>query len=214
MTNQPIVEAHRLTYSTPTGRVLQKDLSFRVLPGQMLLVTGSNGCGKSTLLRTLLGESTHYWGHINVNVDGSKQVYLPQLENTEVHLPLTLLDVLRISQRGLVSREQAKAFGLLREEHLEASWNSASGGERKRTLLTRALMQNPRLLVFDEPMNHLDRNSRAAMVSVMARFLKERSDRAIVMVCHQGLKPEERMHFDVVPLDLDRPNAAEGTCSN
>ncbi len=211
--NSPIVEAHRLTYSTPTGRVLQKDLNFAVSEGQMLLVTGSNGCGKSSLLRTLLGESTHYWGHISVNVDTDKQVYLPQLENTEVHLPLTLLDVLRISQLEAVSRDAAKQYGLLKDEHLEAAWNSASGGERKRALLTRALLQNPSLMIFDEPMNHLDKSSRGAMVEVMAQFLKGGSGRAIVMVCHQGLKDDERSKFDVVTLDLDEQrNTWEGPC--
>lgn len=211
--NSPVVEAHRLTYSTPTGRVLQKDLNFSISAGQMLLVTGSNGCGKSSLLRTLLGETTHYWGHVCVNVESDKQVYLPQLENTEVHLPLTLLDVLRISQPETVSREAAKQFGLLRDEHLGAAWNSASGGERKRTLLTRALLQNPSLMVFDEPMNHLDRSSRAAMVDVMAHFLTSGPDRAIVMVCHQGLKDDERSKFNIVPLDLDAQRGGWGaTC--
>lgn len=179
----------------------------------MLLVTGSNGCGKSTLLRTLLGEATHYWGHVCTKVDASRQVYLPQLENTEVHLPLSLFDVLRISQPCAVTKDQAKAFGLLNDEHLDAAWNSASGGERKRTLLTRALMQDPSLMIFDEPMNHLDKSSRAAMIAVMARFLRDRSDRAIVMVCHQGIRPEERLQFDVVPLDLDlRTTAGERQC--
>ncbi|MBY0371942.1 ATP-binding cassette domain-containing protein [bacterium] len=209
-----MLETYQLTYGTPTGRILQKDLTLSIYSGQLLLITGSNGCGKSTLLRTILGENTHYWGHVSINVPNSRKVYLPQLENTEIHLPLTLLDVLTISQSRKLSEESVLRFGLLKEEHLGIAWNSASGGERKRTLLTRALMQNPSMMIFDEPMNHLDRKSRAAMISVMASFLKEQPDRSIVMVCHQGLKPEERTLFDVTTLDLDRGTDAEDPCSN
>jgi ABC-type Mn2+/Zn2+ transport system ATPase subunit len=200
-----IFEAKSVRYSTPAGRVLQENLNFQVRAGQLLMITGSNGCGKSTLLRSLLGQIPIERGSIHRRVAEDKLQYIPQLENTEVHFPITLQDALNLQNGKRASWEQISSIGLLRKDLLSSAWNTASGGERKRTLLTRALLSHPTALVFDEPMNHLDSESRSAIVRVMANFLRNTGDekRAIVMVCHQGLKSEERDLFDIIDLDLD-----------
>ena len=137
--------------------------------------------------------------------------YIPQLENTEVHLPLTLRDVLAISQKHL-DWAKALSFGLLNKEHLNRAWNTASGGERKRTLLTRALLQNPAILILDEPFNHLDEKSRDAMAQAMVNFLiPTDSPRAIIMVSHQGLGAREEKLFKVVPVPLLGEDKGEAT---
>lgn len=203
---ETIYRVRELAYATPTGRLLQDRLSFDVKSGQMLLITGSNGCGKSTLLKTLLGQFEILTGTIECQVNERAIEYIPQLENTEIHFPLTLRDVLSVSQNRRVKWQDISTFGLLREEQLDSAWNTASGGERKRALLSRALLRKPRLLVFDEPMNHLDSESRRSMIKMMARFLADKGNenRGIVMVCHQGLHDEEWNLFDVLHLDLDR----------
>lgn len=200
-----VFEVSGLTYGTPTGRVLQRNMSFTLGTSEMLLITGSNGCGKSTLLKTLLGQFPAESGTVRCNVASDRIEYIPQLENTEIHLPLTLRDVLSISRKEPLDEEKVESFGLLSRSQLGNAWNTASGGERKRTLLTRALMRGPSMLVFDEPMNHLDELSRRAMVRVMAEFLsEEREVRAIVMVCHQGIKPNEEQLFKILHLNLDK----------
>lgn len=205
MVGGSVLEVKNLSYSTPEGRMLQAGINFDLQAGQMLLITGSNGCGKSTLLKTLLGEFPAVSGKIAQKIPETRLEYIPQLENTEIHLPLTLRDVLAISQPRPLDLEEVESFGLLRREQLKGAWNTASGGERKRTLLTRALLRRPSLLVFDEPMNHLDRHSRRAMIGVMSSFLKtDREARAIVMVCHQGLHDDEDGLFDYQLLDLDQ----------
>lgn len=203
-----IFETTDLTYSTPTGRRLQEGLSFTLNSGQMLLISGSNGCGKSTLLKTLLQQFPIERGTVKRTVSDAHIEYIPQLENTEIHLPLTLKDVLHISLGKKLDIQEIVKLGLLTEEQLSSAWNTASGGERKRTLLTRALLRHPRMLVFDEPMNHLDTESRGIMIAVMSKFLKRtQSDvRAIVMVCHQGIEKEEESLFDLLHLNLDQKN--------
>lgn len=200
-----VYEVRDLAYGTPDGRMLQQGVTFSLLPGQMLLITGSNGSGKSTLLRTLMRQLPQVKGEIRCSIPDAKVEYIPQLENTEVHFPVTLKDVLTISQGGKVAWSDINEIGLLNETQYLSAWNTASGGERKRTLLTRALLRKPELLIFDEPMNHLDGASRRAMIRKMARFLEtsDGTDRAIIMVCHQGLEAEERPLFDVVELNLD-----------
>ncbi len=205
MLSQQLIEIRGVGYSTPTGRVLQEGLNATLENRQLLLITGSNGSGKSTLLKAILGQVPIERGTISLTVPEGQIEYLPQLENTEIHLPLTLGDVLAISQKKRVSWESISDFGLLRKEHMSTAWNTASGGERKRTLLTRALIRKPWFLIFDEPMNHLDKGSRAAMVKVLADFLSSpsREPRGIIMVCHQGLPDGERNLFDTVHLNLD-----------
>ncbi len=211
-----VLEVIDLAYSTPDGRPLQQGLGFRLGNRQLLLITGSNGCGKSTLLKAILGQFRIEHGTLSCAIPEKEIEYMPQLENTEIHLPLTLRDVLTISSSGKVPWGEIASFGLVKESQLDAAWNTASGGERKRTLLTRALLKRPRLLVFDEPMNHLDVESRAAMVRVIGKFLEAGAPwapRAVVMVCHQGLAPDERGLFDVLHLNLDKPNpVAEALC--
>jgi ABC-type Mn2+/Zn2+ transport system ATPase subunit len=179
----------------------------------MLLICGSNGCGKSTLLKTLLGYFPIETGEIETHYCDEKMEYIPQLENTEIHFPLTLRDVLKLANGKKAQMNSILEYGLLSEQQLTNAWNTASGGERKRTLLTRALLKAPQVLMFDEPMNHLDDSSRKAMIRVMSQFLKSASEedpRAIVMVCHQGLEAHERPLFDVVDLNLDFASAIRG----
>lgn len=203
MTTESVFQASRLAYGTPDGRILQEHLTFTVNPGQLLLITGGNGCGKSTLLRILLGKNAPMKGTVRMGLPFKSVAYIPQLENTEIHLPLTLRDVLGISQAKL-DWAKALSFGLLNESHLHHAWNTASGGERKRTLLTRALLQNPQVLVLDEPFNHLDEKSREAMARAMVNFLAVKNvPRAIIMVSHQGLGSGEENLFDVVPVPLE-----------
>lgn len=202
-----LLQARNLSYGVPGGRLLQRRLDFRLEPGEVLLISGANGCGKSTLLKLILGEQSAVEGELAVGVTAARVDYLPQLENTEVHLPLTLHDVISLSQGRRVTWQEVAPFGLLDPHHLALSWNSASGGERKRTLLTCSLLNDPQLLVFDEPLNHLDDLSRAAVTTAIAQFAARSTPalpRAVVMVCHQGLSVSEGARLKLVPLPLER----------
>ena len=173
-----LVEAKDLKYGTPEGKILAERLSFTVSPGDLWLIGGPNGSGKSTLLRILLGDRS-LGGTLAIDPRPREIAVLPQLQNNEFHLPLTLRDVLEIALKRRVTTEEAD------EHHLELAWNTASGGERKRTLLTRLLMQSPRLLILDEPMNHLDNLSRKKVLGAVLRFLEGSGARAVIMVSHE-----------------------------
>lgn len=200
-TETHFIQATGLTYSTPGGRCLQRGLEFGLTRGQLLLVQGDNGTGKSTLLKVLLGHWRADRGEIRV-APGTRVEFLPQMENLEVHLPLTLGDVLWMGT-GHTEEDQVEQWGLLSAESLDRSWNTASGGERKRALLTRALLANPDLLVLDEPMNHLDPDSRLAMLQSLQRFLGRGG--AAILVCHRGLESGERGQFSCQDLVLEVP---------
>lgn len=173
-----ILRVDDLAYGTPEGRVLQCGVQFAMESGQILLITGDNGCGKSTLLRVLMG----HWRPVAGEVSALPSYqYLPQLENQQAHLPLTLGDVVELGGGAI---EGARQWGLLPYGFWERGWNTASGGERKRALLARALVADPDLLILDEPFNHLDSISRDRMVRALERFVTERPNRGVLIVSH------------------------------
>ena len=200
-----MLQVQNLSYTTPAGKPLLSDLTFELRAGDLCLVTGPNGCGKSTLLRVLMGKGHITSGEINHGAEGatakSDLGCIPQIENTAFHLPLTLEDVIQISSRPRYRLSEMLSFKLLEENHLTLAWNTASGGERKRALLTRTLLKNPKVLLLDEPMNHLDDLSRRTVVQSLARFLSESvSSHAAILVSHEGLLEEERALFNILEL--------------
>lgn len=177
-----------LSFATPDRRPLVSALSFVVRAGEILTICGPNGVGKSTLLHILSAHAPQQKGSVLWQVAASERVLLPQLHNRDFHIPMTLGDVLSFSGR----RPEADAIeriGLLHRSDVQRAWNTASGGERQKTLLTRALLEEPRVLLLDEPLNHLDLASRLRLYEVLQSFVAS-SARAVIMVSHE-LHPED-----------------------
>jgi len=204
-----LFQAKHLSYSHGTNHFLAKNLSFELGPGQLLHITGPNGIGKSTLLNVLLEKHPPAAGSVQWSIPKSKIAFMPQLENTEFLLPLTIRDVLEIASHEVLDVERIVSMGLINESQLGLSWNTASGGERKRTLLTRALLQDPQLLLLDEPFNHLDRASRKQMKERLGKFLGETKNAGIVMVSHETLDKSQLGEHHMTDLDLGRYGSDE-----
>lgn len=192
-----------LTYGTPHGKILARDVQLKMQAGELLFITGANGAGKSTLLRVLVGQMPAVSGAFRWDVSRKEIAYLPQLQQAAFHIPMTLWDVLRISHKGSLKEGAVLRWGLLEKEQLRLAWNTASGGEKKRTLLTRALLHNPRVLILDEPLNHLDRKSREQVSQVLDDFMSMDGKRSIVLVSHDlpdfsGRFPVLRYHLQTV----------------
>jgi ATPase subunit of ABC transporter with duplicated ATPase domains len=187
--NSPLIAVKDLSTATHDGRILSQSLNFSVSPGQIILVSGPNGIGKSTLLKTLIGNLKPKQGKIELNLPFSKIGYLPQLQNTDFHLPVTLRDILEASCHHSLSVDEILSWKLLSEAQLDLSWKTASGGERKRTLLTRTLLAKPDILVLDEPMNHLDVQTRLLVESAIQKFVElpqsNGRKRAVLLVSHE-----------------------------
>lgn len=193
MSAQTLLSIRDLSFETPRGVPLGRNLTFDLREGEVCLISGPNGSGKSTLLKVLLGLLPAKAGERSLSIPESQIHYLPQLENMEFHLPLTLGDVLDVA--GNPPWSAIESLRLLEKRHAGLAWNTASGGERKRTLLTRALLTHPKLLVLDEPMNHLDGESRKAVIASLERFVSEPTKGGIVLVSHGGLADDERPRF-------------------
>lgn len=153
----PMLSVRGLTVKFGTRTIIQ-NLSFSVQRGENLAIIGPNGAGKSVLLRALLN-LIPYEGEIEWAQD-AKLGYVPQKIAADRQLPLQVKDLLFAKARRMKLRPQdvhsvAERVGLTLEL-LETSVGILSGGEFQKTLISFALLGNPNVLLFDEPMSSLD----------------------------------------------------------
>ena len=195
------LSVENLSFRYPDIPVL-RNITFDLPAGDFLSLLGPNGSGKSTLLRLLdrilLPESG------TITIDGrplnefsrrelAKRVaYVPQ--DTPWVFPYTVLEVVLMGRSPYVGRsgfESAQDLEIAREtmrltdiEHLADKLITAiSGGERQRVLIARALSQQPRILLLDEPNAHLDISHQIEIFRIL-REQNEQRDLAIVSVSH------------------------------
>lgn len=194
----PILSACDISYSTPDGRVLGEHIKVELNKGELLLITGPNGSGKTTLLNILLGKLAPNTGSVQLKLPASRIGYLPQLQDSEMHMPVSLRDIINIALNQKLSDDEISAFGLLTQNHLSLNWNRASGGEKRRTLLTRTFLQKPELLILDEPFNHLDSNSRTVITTAIHDFLTTQNN-GVILSTHEGFESYAKQDFSDVP---------------
>lgn len=155
-----VVELEDATITTPDGRVLVEDLTWRLAPGERIGLVGVNGSGKTTLLRTLAGAHELAAGR---RKEG-KTVRLGWLrqELDDLDPSLRLLDAVeavasyvQLGKKELSAAQLAERLGFSPKRQ-RTPVGDLSGGERRRLQLTRVLMSEPNLLLLDEPTNDLD----------------------------------------------------------
>lgn len=155
-----VIELEDAQITTPDGRVLVDNLTWRLAPGERIGLVGVNGSGKTTLLRALAGEHPLQEGK---RIEG-QTVRLGWLRQE--------LDDLDPQRRVLDAIEDVARYVQLGKKELSASQlaerlgfspkrqrtpvGDLSGGERRRLQLTRVLMAEPNVLLLDEPTNDLD----------------------------------------------------------
>jgi len=195
-----VLEVRNLGYQTPDNRPLIQGLGFELRLGELLTIKGSNGIGKSTLLKLLLNGREKFQGSIQWSMALNRVGFLSQLHNQEFHISLILADILNFGGKLRAADIEQQSFGLLNTSQLRIAWNTASGGERQKTLLTRIFLQEPQVLILDEPMNHLDKASRKQLRLALQQFVAD-GQHAVVMVGHESnLDPAEWNPHTIIDL--------------
>ena len=166
-----------------------EDVSFQVAQGEILGIIGPNGSGKSTLMKAVLGLVKPWRGRILVlgqpgAAERSRVGYMPQVEQVDWDFPVTVGDVAlmgRYARRGLLRRanrldhEEADA-ALERVGIYELRKNligDLSGGQRRRVLLARALVNHPELLLLDEPTAGMDATAQHQLLDIIDALRQE-----------------------------------------
>jgi len=196
-----IIAVARAAYRLPDGRQLFEELSFALPAGQVLCILGPNGIGKSTLLRCLDGLDHLAAGSIRLDGHPLQTLTRRELGRLVGMVPQTDAPVFAFTVREVVEMGRAPHLGWLgapgagdREivmttlERLgiaglaDRLYPELSGGERQLVLIARALAQQPRLLILDEPTSHLD-FANAMRVLELVRGLADEG-LAVIMTSH------------------------------
>ena len=197
---QPVLETVGLSCGYGQQPVL-KDISLQLHKGEVLCILGPNGVGKTTLFKTLLGflppcggsvllgdRPTAEWGRREF---AREIAYIPQLHAPQ--FSYTVHDVVLMGrtphlqgqaspsrQDDEIARDALERLGI---SHLAArDYSALSGGERQMVLIARALAQQPKVMVMDEPCASLDFGNRARMLAQVLRLAEE--GLSVVMTTH------------------------------
>lgn len=200
MDSRKIVELCGLSLVYDRVPVLD-DVSLTVNRGDFMAVTGPNGGGKTTLLKIILKLLRPTSGEVLYFQPGSdgtlREVqslrigYLPQKSMIDVRFPVTVAETLRSGiLRGLFSRmsdadrkAMDEVIGLCGIEGiLDRTIGTLSGGQLQRTLLARALVTRPELLVLDEPLSYVDKQFEHQIYSIMEEISRKTT---VILVSHE-----------------------------
>lgn len=166
---------------TRNGEDILKDLSFEVREGEVLVILGPNGAGKTTLLRALL-DLLPYRGEISWSTNDIS--YLPPQELLQRRdIPLSIEEFFQIKQ---VSSE--KILQMFKAVELDASllkrrFGVLSTGQFQRMIIAWALVDDPAVLLFDEPTSGIDVGGQETVYSLLHKFWKNRN-LTILLVTH------------------------------
>lgn len=159
---------------------LAEYINMRIEPAETVLLTGPNGSGKTTLGLSIIGIRKLLAGSLIFNF--RRPAYVPQNEHLDMQYPLTLAELVEQGNPARYSiSELLRATGL---SHNEGSLllREASGGQRQRALISRALASEPDFILMDEPFSNLDREGRE-LLSELVEKLKQ-SNTAVLIIDH------------------------------
>ncbi|PXX26414.1 ABC transporter ATP-binding protein [Arenibacter sp. ARW7G5Y1] len=190
-------------FDQPVKFHVLKDISLGIRKGEFASIMGKSGSGKSTLLYILSTMDTDYTGELFLNnelITGQKHGKLSQIRNKNIgfvfqfHYLLSEFSVLenvmlpakKLGEKSLAeiehdAMEKLRMLDILKLAHQRAS--RISGGEKQRVAIARALINNPAILMGDEPTGNLDSHNSENVFSIFKR-LKEEEDLSLLIVTH------------------------------
>lgn len=183
--------SHRFDLGKSALDVLD-DVSFSVEPGEFVALLGPSGSGKSTLLRLVAGLETPTAGRI---LGDGAEITAPHPSRVVVFQDPTLYPwrtvwrnvALGLEAQGILTRERARVDAAISQVGLEGFANAyphqLSGGMAQRVALARALVNEPRLLVLDEPLGKLDSLTRLKMQGELVDLWR-RAGFTVLLVTH------------------------------
>ena len=204
----PVIEARNLTriYTLGDSEVIGiNDIGLDIAPGELVVLKGNSGSGKSTLLSLIAGLDCPTRGYLNVadhDLTKATPSDLTHFRRNVVgmvfqsfNLMPTLNVVENVCLPGLLAGKSAdritsKAMGLLDWLGLSTRWNQLpaqlSGGEMQRTAIARSLINDPDIILADEPTGNLDSHNGQIVVELFAE-LNRKWNRTVIIATHSDI---------------------------
>ena len=188
------------------------DVDMAVPPGVLMAVIGPNGAGKTTMIKAIMGLVRPVAGFVSIfgkpYLDQRRLVgYVPQRNSVDWDFPTSVLDVVVMGRYGVLGwlrrpgrADRKAAVGALEKVGMadlaDRQISQLSGGQQQRVFLARALVQDARVYLMDEPFQGVDATTERAIVTLLKGM---RSEGKTVVVVHHDLQtvPE---YFDWVTL--------------
>ncbi|MBK7553977.1 MAG: ABC transporter ATP-binding protein [Flavobacteriales bacterium] len=193
------------SFHDPVTVPVLKGVSLEVKPGEFVSITGKSGCGKSTLLYILSTMDTDYEGDLVIDGESTHGLggsRLAEIRNEKIgfvfqfHYLLTEFSVLKNVMlpglklgRSSAAEVEARAMELLRDldmqDHALKGANQLSGGQKQRVAIARALINDPAIIMGDEPTGNLDSKNSAVVFDIFRKIASEHK-RSLLVVTHDN----------------------------
>jgi lipoprotein-releasing system ATP-binding protein len=205
MTPTPVLEAKNIDkfFHHPVKTQVLKKVTFTINRGEFVSVMGKSGCGKSTLLYILSTMDTDYQGALKIDqetITGKPNAYLSKIRNEKIgfvfqfHYLLSEFSVLENVmipglKLGKHPREklETQAMEKLRifdmEDHALKKANQLSGGQKQRVAIARALINEPLIIMGDEPSGNLDKKNSDIVFGIF-KELTQSFNQTLLIVTH------------------------------
>jgi manganese/iron transport system ATP-binding protein len=201
------IEVTDLTVAYANGHTALRDAAFRLKAGTICALVGVNGSGKSTLFKSIMGFLRPLKGGVKIaglEVTEARRkklvAYVPQSEEVDWTFPVSVWDVVMMGRYGHMNfmripraedrrivTECLERVGMV--DFKERQIGELSGGQKKRVFLARALAQEGRVMLLDEPFTGVDVQTEAAIIELL-RALRDEGHIILVSTHNLGSVPE------------------------
>ena len=205
--SEPSIAAKNVTVTYGNGHVALKDVTFTLQAGTICGLVGVNGSGKSTLFKAIMGFVRPTAGEVRIAglaVDDALKrnlvAYVPQSEDVDWNFPVLVEDVVMMGRYGHMGflriaseQDRRKVDEALARvgmaDFRKRQIGELSGGQKKRVFLARALAQESRIILLDEPFTGVDVKTETAIVDLL-RDLRARGHLMLVSTHNLGSVPD------------------------
>ena len=198
-----ILEAKNIqkSFHDPVNVPILKDINFKIHQGEFVSVVGKSGCGKSTLLYILSTMDTDYQGELFIDevcMTGKKEIELANVRNEKIgfvfqfhyllyeftvlkNVMLPGLKLAKFSEQEIEHRamERLKMLGMEKLAFKKA--NQLSGGEKQRVAIARALINDPDIIMGDEPTGNLDKKNSEIVFEIFNTLTTEMKQTMLIV---------------------------------
>lgn len=203
----PSISVEDLSVTYPNGFTAVRDASFELGPGTICALVGVNGSGKSTIFKAIMGFVTPSAGEVllcGLPVDEAVSqnivAYVPQSEDVDWNFPVLVDDVVMMGRYGHMNlfripskEDRRKVDEALERVNMTAyrtrQIGELSGGQKKRVFLARALAQEGRIILLDEPFTGIDVTTESAIIDLL-RELRDAGHLILVSTHNLGSVPD------------------------